>query len=88
MNSARIELGVHGLAISERAYQLERSYALDRKQGKAPGVKGSATIIHHPDVRRMLLVMKSQIEAMRAAAFRAASRRGSSSIICLSHSHS
>jgi alkylation response protein AidB-like acyl-CoA dehydrogenase len=69
MNRARIEVGVQGLAISERAYQLARSYALDRKQGKAPGVKGSATIIHHPDIRRMLLVMKSQIEAMRAAAY-------------------
>ncbi len=69
MNHARIGVGVQGLAISERAYQLARSYALDRKQGKAPGVKGNATIIHHPDVRRMLLVMKSQIEAMRAAAY-------------------
>jgi 3-(methylsulfanyl)propanoyl-CoA dehydrogenase len=69
MNHARIGVGVQGLAISERAYQLARSYALDRKQGKAPGVKGSATIIHHPDVRRMLLVMKSQIEAMRASAY-------------------
>jgi acyl-CoA dehydrogenase len=69
MNQARIDVGVQGLAISERAYQLARSYALDRKQGNAPGVKGSATIIHHPDVRRMLLVMKSQIEAMRAAAY-------------------
>jgi len=69
MNHARIGVGVQGLAISERAYQLARSYALDRKQGKAPGVKGSATIIHHPDVRRMLLVMKSQVEAMRATAY-------------------
>jgi alkylation response protein AidB-like acyl-CoA dehydrogenase len=69
MNHARIGVGVQGLGISERAYQLARNYALDRKQGKAPGVKGSATIIHHPDVRRMLLVMKSQIEAMRAATY-------------------
>ncbi len=69
MNHARIGVGVQGLGISERAYQLARHYALDRKQGKAPGVKGSATIIHHPDVRRMLLVMKSQIEAMRAATY-------------------
>jgi acyl-CoA dehydrogenase len=69
MNHARIGVGVQGLGISERAYQLARSYALDRKQGRAPGVKGTATIIHHPDVRRMLLVMKSQIEAMRAAAY-------------------
>jgi hypothetical protein len=72
MNHARLGVGVQGLAISERAYQLARSYALDRKQGQAPGIKGSATIIHHPDVRRMLLVMKSQIEAMRAAAYYAA----------------
>lgn len=69
MNHARIGVGVQGLAISERAYQLARSYALDRKQGKAPGVEGSATIIHHPDVRRMLLVMRSQVEAMRATAY-------------------
>jgi acyl-CoA dehydrogenase len=75
MNRARIDVGVQGLAISERAYQLARSYALDRKQGKAPGIKGSATIIHHPDVRRMLLVMKSQIEAMRAAAYYIAGTR-------------
>ena len=75
MNRARIDVGVQGLAISERAYQLARSYALDRKQGKAPGVKGSATIIHHPDVRRMLLVMKSQIEAMRATAYYIAGTR-------------
>jgi len=69
MNHARLGVGIQGLSISERAYQLARSYALDRKQGKAPGVKGSATIIHHPDIRRMLLVMKSQIEAMRSAAY-------------------
>ncbi len=69
MNRARVDVGLQGLAICERAYQLARSYALDRKQGTAPGIKGSATIIHHPDVRRMLLVMKSQIEAMRAAAY-------------------
>lgn len=72
MNHARIGVGVQGIAICERAYQLARSYALERKQGKAPGVKGSATIIHHPDIRRMLLVMKSQIEAMRATAYYAA----------------
>jgi alkylation response protein AidB-like acyl-CoA dehydrogenase len=69
MNHARLAVGVQGLGISERAYQLARSFALDRKQGRAPGVKGSATIVHHPDVRRMLLIMKSQIEAMRAAAY-------------------
>ena len=69
MNHARISVGVQGLGISERAYQLARAFALDRKQGRAPGVKGSVTIIHHPDVRRMLLLMKSQVEAMRAVAY-------------------
>ena len=68
MNHARIEVGVQGLAISERAYQLALSYARDRTQGRAPGSEGKVTIIHHADVRRMLLVMKSQIEAMRAVA--------------------
>jgi acyl-CoA dehydrogenase len=69
MNHARLGVGLQGVAISERAYQLALAHALDRKQGGAPGEKGSVTIIHHPDVRRMLLVMKSQIEATRAAAF-------------------
>tara|TARA_R110002096_G_scaffold6409_1_gene29649 strand:+ start:7203 stop:8978 length:1776 start_codon:yes stop_codon:yes gene_type:complete len=69
MNHARISVGIQGLGISERAYQLARSYARERKQGRAPGIKGSVTIVHHPDVRRMLLLMKSQIEAMRAVAY-------------------
>jgi alkylation response protein AidB-like acyl-CoA dehydrogenase len=69
MNHARLGVGLQGVAISDRAYQLARSFALDRKQGGAPGEKGSVTIIHHPDVRRMLLVMKSQIEAMRSATY-------------------
>jgi acyl-CoA dehydrogenase len=69
MNHARLEVGVQGLAISERAYQLARSYALDRVQGRAPGKEGRVTIVHHADVRRMLMLMKSQIEAMRAAAY-------------------
>jgi len=69
MNHARLGVGLQGVALSDRAYQLALSHALDRKQGRAPGVKGSATIIHHPDVRRMLLVMKSQIEATRSAAY-------------------
>jgi len=69
MNHARLEVGIQGLAISERAYQLARSYAIERVQGRAPGEKGRVTIVHHPDVRRMLLVMKAQIEAMRVAAY-------------------
>ena len=73
MNHARIQVGIQGIGLSERAYQLARDHALDRVQGRAPGVDGQATIIHHPDVRRMLLVMKSQIEAMRAVAYATAS---------------
>ena len=69
MNHARLGVGLQGVAISDRAYQLALSYARDRKQGSAPGEKGSVTIIHHPDIRRMLLVMKSQIEAMLDAAY-------------------
>ena len=69
MNHARMGVGIQGLAISERAYQLARDYAKDRVQGTAPGHDGRATIIQHADVRRMLMVMKSQIEAMRAVAY-------------------
>lgn len=69
MNHARLGVGLQGVAISDRAYQLARSFSQDRVQGGTPGEKGSVTIIHHPDVRRMLMVMKSQIEAMRAAAY-------------------
>jgi acyl-CoA dehydrogenase len=69
MNQARLEVGMQGLAVSERAYQLARSYALDRVQGVVPGHEGRVTIIKHADVRRNLLVMKSQIEAMRIAAY-------------------
>jgi alkylation response protein AidB-like acyl-CoA dehydrogenase len=67
MNSARLGVGVQGLAIAERAYQQAVEYARDRKQGQAPGMpKGEMTpIIHHADVRRMLMTMRANIEAMR-----------------------
>lgn len=67
MNSARLAVGLEGLALSERAYQQAVRYAQERLQGSRPGLaKGeSAAIIEHPDVRRMLLTMKSQIDAMR-----------------------
>jgi len=69
MNHARLNVAIQGLAICERAYQLAKTYARQRIQGEAPGEKGRVTIIHHPDVRRMLLVMKSLIEGMRAVAY-------------------
>jgi 3-(methylthio)propanoyl-CoA dehydrogenase len=72
MNHARLGVGLEGVAIAERAYQQARTYARERVQGQAPGIQGKATIIHHPDVRRMLMTMKAQIEAMRSAAYVAA----------------
>jgi acyl-CoA dehydrogenase len=71
MNEARFKVGLQGLAIGERAYQAAREYAKDRTQGRPIGVKSGdrVTIIHHPDVRRMLMTMKAQNEAMRALAY-------------------
>ena len=71
MNEARFAVGMEGLALSERAYQHALAYAKDRIQGTELGVRGGpkVSIIHHPDVRRMLMSMKSQTEAMRALAY-------------------
>jgi len=68
MNEARQKVGLQGLGIAERAYQAARDYANERIQGRPVEQRGGdrVTIIHHPDVRRMLLTMKSQVEAMRA----------------------
>ncbi len=72
MNHARLAVGIQGLSIAERAYQQARSYAQEREQGKAPGQTGRARIIQHADVRRMLMLMKSGCEAMRALGYVAA----------------
>ncbi|MDX9699662.1 MAG: acyl-CoA dehydrogenase [Rhodocyclaceae bacterium] len=71
MNEARFAVGMEGLALSERAYQHALQYAKDRIQGTEVGVRGGpkVSILHHPDVRRMLMSMKSQTEAMRALAY-------------------
>jgi hypothetical protein len=68
MNSARIAVGVQGVGLSDVAYQKAWQYAQDRRQGRELGAesKEPAPIIVHPDVRRMLLYMRSHIEAMRA----------------------
>ena len=66
MNHARLSVGEEGLSISERSYQTALAYARDRIQGQLVGKEGSVAIISHPDVRRMLMTMKSAIEAMRA----------------------
>jgi 3-(methylthio)propanoyl-CoA dehydrogenase len=70
MNTARFSVGLEGIGISERAYQTAQAYARERIQGTEAGVRGGprVPIIRHPDVRRMLLLMKSQTEAMRALA--------------------
>ena len=74
MNFARLEVGVEGVALAERAYQHALGFARQRVQGRETGVRGGerVTIIHHPDVRRMLMTMKSYTEAMRALAAAAA----------------
>jgi alkylation response protein AidB-like acyl-CoA dehydrogenase len=66
MNHARMAVGIQGLSISERAYQQALAYARERVQGSLPGRNGRVTIIQHADVRRMLMLMKSCTEAMRA----------------------
>ncbi len=70
MNAARYAVGVQGIALAERAYQMAVSYARERVQGRS--VDGSTPagggIIHHPDVRRMLLAMRAFTEGCRAMA--------------------
>ena len=75
MNSERLLVGVQGVAIAERACQAALGYARTRVQGQPIGVPrngGTPPIIHHPDVRRMLLSMRAQTEAARALAYHAA----------------
>jgi alkylation response protein AidB-like acyl-CoA dehydrogenase len=71
MNHARLGVGMEGVAIAERAYQHALDYARTRVQGRAIGQRGGdrVTIIHHPDVRRMLMTMRAQTEAMRALGY-------------------
>jgi len=67
MNQARLGVGLEGLALIERAYQQSLEYSIVRKQGRAPGAPAgeSSPIVQHPDVKRMLVTMKSTIEALR-----------------------
>ncbi len=71
MNNARLGVGLEGLAIAERAYQQALTFAQERRQGRAVGTAPteSSLIIEHPDVRRMLMTMKSQTEAMRCLVY-------------------
>ena len=66
MNSARLGIGMQGVAIGERAYQHALAYARDRRQGRsASGGAGMSPILEHPDVQRMLMTMKSLVQAAR-----------------------
>ena len=70
MNAARYGVGIQGIAIAERAYQAAVAYANERVQSRPVdgSTPGAATIIHHPDVQRMLLTIRSQTEGCRAMA--------------------
>ncbi|MBE0615262.1 MAG: acyl-CoA dehydrogenase [Burkholderiales bacterium] len=70
MNAARFGVGLEGVALSDRAYQQALAYAKERVQSRDLGGGGKAVpIIRQPDVRRMLMSMKAQTEAMRALAY-------------------
>ncbi len=74
MNAARFGVGVQGVALAERAYQKAVLYARDRVQGRPVdgSLSAAGAIIHHPDVRRMLLTMRAHTEGCRALALVAA----------------
>lgn len=71
MNAARLAVGISGIGIAERAYQVALAYAKERVQGRPLGAPAGTTaaIIDHPDVRRMLMTMKAYNEAVRAICF-------------------
>ncbi|MFZ9414967.1 MAG: acyl-CoA dehydrogenase [Alphaproteobacteria bacterium] len=74
MNNARLAVGLQGVAIAERAFQQARAYALSRVQSRELGSRdpGPVPIVRHPDVRRMLMTMRTGIEAARGLAYLAA----------------
>jgi 3-(methylthio)propanoyl-CoA dehydrogenase len=74
MNAARYGVGMQGIAVAERAYQKAAAFAKDRVQSRPVdgSMPGSAPIIHHPDVRRMLMTMRAYTEGCRAMAITAA----------------
>jgi alkylation response protein AidB-like acyl-CoA dehydrogenase len=74
MNAARYAVGMQGIAIAQRAYQKAAAFAKDRVQSRPVdgSLPASAAIIHHPDVRRMLMTMRAYTEGCRAMAITAA----------------
>ena len=71
MNNARLNVGLQGVQVAERATQLAVDYARERIQSPRAGVPGSSSvaIVEHPDVRRMLMRMKAQTQAARALVY-------------------
>ncbi|NEU11536.1 acyl-CoA dehydrogenase [Methylobacterium sp. BTF04] len=69
MNSARLNVGLQGVGLAERATQQALAYARDRHQGKAAGAESTSPIIDHPDVQRMLLTMKAYTAASRGICY-------------------
>jgi alkylation response protein AidB-like acyl-CoA dehydrogenase len=70
MNAARFNVGMQGVSVSERAYQRAVQYAKDRLQSRdLAGSTGPVAIIHHPDVKRMLLTMRAYTQATRSLAY-------------------
>ncbi|MES2015699.1 MAG: acyl-CoA dehydrogenase [Pseudomonadota bacterium] len=70
MNAARFGVGMQGIGLADRAYQQAVAFAKDRVQSRdLAGSAGPVSIINHPDVRRMLMSMRSQVEAARALAY-------------------
>ena len=70
MNAARFAVGMQGVAVAETAYQKAVAYARDRVQSRdLAGSAGPVAIIHHPDVRRMLMAMRAQTEGARALSY-------------------
>lgn len=69
MNDARLAVGSQGVALSQRAYQMAHEYANERVQGISLKTKEKSPIIEHPDVRRMLMTIKSTTQAVRAIAY-------------------
>ena len=83
MNHARLNVGLQGLSIAERAYQQAVGYARERVQGKPVGWSGAGVppIVHHPDVARLLISMRARIEAMRGLLYETAAG------VDISHAH-
>jgi butyryl-CoA dehydrogenase len=75
MNAARFQVGMQGIAVGDRAYQKAVAYARERVQSRAvEGSSGPVAIIHHPDVRRLLMFMRANVEATRGVAYYAAAQ--------------